>query len=178
MTNDNLSKLLSRIKIDNERFLVECYNSLIISLFEVVVNVLNSDQDLKLRTRNRLRNSSNKNLTSKNIVKDFTNCELSLDEAEKIKKLLEAYLNKSGKRYDYGPCIRYQLLQKQKCRCNLCGTDIDLDNSELDHTIPWVLVGDELGSDNLQLLCKDCNRRKSSSASYNLKMFLIKKDNH
>ena len=175
MANDNLSKLLSRNKIDSDRFLTECYNSLIISLFEVVVNVLNSDKKLKLTTRNRLRNSSNKNLTSKNIVKDFTNCELSLEEAEEVKKLLEAYFNKSGKRYEYDPTIRYQLLQKQKCSCNLCGTDIDLDNSELDHTIPWVLVGDELGSDNLQLLCRECNRRKSNCTSYNLKMFLIKK---
>ena len=144
----------------------------------MVANVLNSDKELKLKTRNRLRNSSNKSLASKNIVKDFTNCELSIEEAGEIRKLLEAYFNKSNKRYDYGPSIRHQLLQKQKCNCNLCGVNINLNNSELDHAIPWTLVGDELGSDNLQLLCKDCNRRKSSSTSYNLKMFLIKKDNY
>ena len=71
--------------------------------------------------------------------------------------------------------MRYSLLDKQNNKCNICNHNINISNAELDHIVPWTLVGDELGISNLQMLCKDCNRRKSKNSAYNLKMFLVNK---
>lgn len=49
----------------------------------------------------------------------------------------------------------------QKGICAHCGGHFELSQMEADHIIPWA-DGGKTSEDNLQMLCTDCNRRKSS----------------
>lgn len=52
--------------------------------------------------------------------------------------------------------------EKQEGVCPLCGEHFKFEEMEGDHITPWV-EGGKTDIDNLQMLCKECNRRKSKS---------------
>lgn len=51
--------------------------------------------------------------------------------------------------------------ERQGHRCALCGKEFDIDFMEGDHITPWC-EGGRTVADNCQMLCRECNRRKSS----------------
>ena len=50
--------------------------------------------------------------------------------------------------------------EKQNGICKTCGKHFDIKEMEADHITPWH-AGGKTSIDNCQMLCKDCNRRKS-----------------
>ena len=52
--------------------------------------------------------------------------------------------------------------ERQEGICPICGEHFDYEKMEGDHITPWV-EGGKTNADNLQMLCKECNRRKSKS---------------
>lgn len=50
---------------------------------------------------------------------------------------------------------------RQEGRCPLCGEWFDISFMEADHITPWS-QGGHTSLDNCQMLCRDCNRRKSN----------------
>ena len=50
--------------------------------------------------------------------------------------------------------------EKQKGICPKCGKHFELEQMEADHITPWSQGGKTL-AENCQMLCRDCNRRKS-----------------
>ncbi len=50
--------------------------------------------------------------------------------------------------------------ERQKGICPLCGQHFELREMEGDHITPWC-EGGRTNTENLQMLCRDCNRRKS-----------------
>ena len=50
--------------------------------------------------------------------------------------------------------------EKQNGICKNCGNHFDIKEMEADHITPWH-AGGKTSIDNCQMLCKDCNRRKS-----------------
>lgn len=53
-----------------------------------------------------------------------------------------------------------EAFERQKGICVKCKEKFDIDNMEADHITPWSNKGKTV-ADNCQMLCKDCNRRKS-----------------
>lgn len=51
--------------------------------------------------------------------------------------------------------------ERQGHRCAMCGKEFDIDFMEGDHITPWC-EGGRTVADNCQMLCRECNRRKSS----------------
>ena len=51
--------------------------------------------------------------------------------------------------------------EKQKGVCPICGEHFDFDEMEGDHIIPWSKGGKTI-SDNCQMLCRNCNRKKQN----------------
>jgi hypothetical protein len=49
--------------------------------------------------------------------------------------------------------------EKQRGKCAMCKANFDIDEMEGDHITPWS-EGGKTSTDNLQMLCKECNRRK------------------
>ena len=50
--------------------------------------------------------------------------------------------------------------ERQKGICPNCGKHFEIEQMEADHITPWHAGGKTI-SDNCQMLCRDCNRRKS-----------------
>lgn len=169
-----IDDLLKRNSITKDFFLDETYKCMLVSIFETIVLEM-KDNNVKNEIKKRYLNSNNKIITTKRIVYEKTRCKLSDEESKMLYKYLYAYFTKNGLRKNYDDSVRYNLINKQNGKCNICNRHIDIFTSELDHIVPWTMVGDELGTSNLQMLCKDCNRRKSKNSAYNLKMFLVNK---
>ena len=56
---------------------------------------------------------------------------------------------------------RREIYEKQDGICPLCGKHFEIEQMEADHITPWVEGGRTIAS-NCQMLCRDCNRRKSA----------------
>ena len=54
-----------------------------------------------------------------------------------------------------------EVYERQGGICPLCGKHFEIEQMEADHITPWV-EGGRTVADNCQMLCRDCNRRKSS----------------
>ena len=55
---------------------------------------------------------------------------------------------------------RREVYERQHGICPICGQHFELEQMEADHITPWCLGGRTV-ADNCQMLCRDCNRRKS-----------------
>lgn len=51
--------------------------------------------------------------------------------------------------------------ERQNGVCRSCGNQFDISKMEADHITPWS-KGGRTSADNCQMLCLDCNRRKSA----------------
>ena len=57
--------------------------------------------------------------------------------------------------------IKRQVYEKQEGICPMCKEHYEIEGMEADHITPWS-EGGKKTLDNCQMLCKDCNRRKSN----------------
>ena len=62
----------------------------------------------------------------------------------------------------FTPKMKREAYERQQGICVHCQKHFDIDGMEADHITPWHLGGATI-AENCQLLCKDCNRRKSGS---------------
>lgn len=61
----------------------------------------------------------------------------------------------------FTPSMRRECYERQDGICNLCKEHFEFIQMEADHITPWS-EGGRTSADNCQMLCKDCNRRKSN----------------
>lgn len=82
-------------------------------------------------------------------------------EGAKI-KFYEKKIHSSNKRKPISKSKRYKILHRDNFTCQACGRNPKEDGVklEIDHIIP-VSKGGLNNFDNLQVLCRDCNRGKS-----------------
>ena len=57
--------------------------------------------------------------------------------------------------------MKRESYERQKGKCKRCKQQFDISEMEADHITPWVEGGKTIAT-NCQMLCRDCNRRKSS----------------
>jgi hypothetical protein len=62
----------------------------------------------------------------------------------------------------FSPKMKREAYERQKGICAKCDTPFELDGMEADHIKPWHEGGQTVAA-NCQMLCKDCNRRKSGA---------------
>ena len=90
--------------------------------------------------------------------------ELMEDENVKNKKGIYSYvLTRKEKHLNiraFTKKQRRESYEKQKGICVKCKQHFELDEMEADHITPWHEGGKTI-AENCQMLCKDCNRRKS-----------------
>lgn len=67
--------------------------------------------------------------------------------------------------------IKQKKLKEQKHTCVYCGTKIGLDSSDLDHKTPLSRGGTD-HEENLQALCKKCNKEKHSKTDIEYKAWI------
>ncbi len=60
----------------------------------------------------------------------------------------------------FDPRMKRTAYEKQNGICHKCGEHFELEEMEADHITPWHAGGKTI-AENCQMLCRDCNRRKS-----------------
>jgi len=99
------------------------------------------------------------------------NTELKLsDEVKRLSKIEEDALRFKElllKNPPKRPGITYkrklELVIKQKGVCNLCNNELEENNYDFDHKIPWSQSFDN-SDGNIQILCLTCHRKKTVKA--------------
>lgn len=57
--------------------------------------------------------------------------------------------------------MKREVYEKQQGICHVCKEHYEITEMEADHITPWHLGGRRTIAENCQMLCKNCNRRKS-----------------
>lgn len=90
--------------------------------------------------------------------------ELMMDEDVTNKKGIYSYVLTRDERYlnirAFSENQKREAYERQNGICANCGVHFEIDEMEADHITPWHLGG-KTTSENCQMLCRDCNRRKS-----------------
>lgn len=60
----------------------------------------------------------------------------------------------------FSDSMKREAYERQKGICAKCGEHFEINEMEADHITPWS-QGGKTAAENCQMLCKDCNRRKS-----------------
>ena len=85
------------------------------------------------------------------------------DDVEK-KSGIYSYILTRDERYlgirAFSDSVRQKVYEKQKGICPICKEHFEINQMEADHITPWHEGGKTI-EENCQMLCKDCNRRKS-----------------
>ncbi len=89
---------------------------------------------------------------------------LILDDDIKKKSGIYPYILTRDEKYlsirAFSDAERQKIYEKQKGICVKCEEHFEIEEMEADHITPWHKGGKTI-EDNCQMLCKDCNRRKS-----------------
>lgn len=90
---------------------------------------------------------------------------LMLDDDVTKKNGIYPYLLTNDERYlsirAFTESQKIKAYEAQNGICPICGNHFEIGQMEADHITPWSQGGKTL-QDNCQMLCRDCNRRKSS----------------
>lgn len=89
---------------------------------------------------------------------------LMLDEDVTNKKGIYEYLLDGNEKHlnirIFNPKEKREAYERQQGICTNCQQKFEIEEMEADHIMPWHLGG-KTTSENCQMLCRDCNRRKS-----------------
>jgi 5-methylcytosine-specific restriction endonuclease McrA len=89
---------------------------------------------------------------------------LMMDDDVSNKKGIYAYVLTRNERYlsirAFTESQKRGAYERQQGNCVKCGKHFELSGMEADHITPWN-KGGKTNPDNCQMLCLDCNRRKS-----------------
>lgn len=174
MYSQRISDLLKANKIKEDTFEEKLYNTLILGVFEAICKDIKKN-GVQIEEKIRyMKYSNDKIAATKNIVKRYVGCDLSLYEYSRLSELLTAFFRTGDPRKKFDDDFREALIQQQNGKCAICGKSILSQNSHLDHIIPWDYVGDNL-NDNYQMLCETCNTRKGTSTYFEISMLLLNK---
>lgn len=170
MMQCGLEALLAVNGIDIEHGQQALYEALRMQCFATVCDVLREDRGAYLQALQDFRKWMNPAAFAEEMV--VAHCGYRLDEESyaALGNLFACFFRKNDVRITYPQIVRKRIAQQQKGKCAICGRPIT-HKSDLDHIIPWIYVGDTL-TDNLQLLCRDCNSKKRASLIYPLQVLL------
>ncbi len=91
---------------------------------------------------------------------------LILDDDVTNKKGIYPYLFTADEKYlsirAFTPAQKLAAYERQQGICPICGNHFEFEEMEGDHITPWS-QGGPTTAENCQMLCRDCNRRKSSN---------------
>ncbi len=90
--------------------------------------------------------------------------ELMIDDDVTNKKGIYEYLLDGQEKHinirAFTPAMKRSAYEKQKGICAICHQTFSIDEMEADHITPWH-SGGKTSAENCQMLCRECNRKKS-----------------
>ncbi|HEW97085.1 MAG: hypothetical protein DRR16_23190 [Candidatus Parabeggiatoa sp. nov. 3] len=95
------------------------------------------------------------------LVRGFVRAQIDKINAKKNPHKPPRPLTKSNKRIPIPKSVRYTVLHRDHYQCVACGRKAAQVELEIDHIVP-VSKGGTNDLNNLQTLCKECNRGKAA----------------
>ncbi len=90
---------------------------------------------------------------------------LMMDSDVQKKSGIYAYVLDGDERYlgirAFDDNTKREVYERQQGICKICGKHFDIEQMEADHITPWKEGGRTI-AENCQMLCRECNRRKSA----------------
>lgn len=90
---------------------------------------------------------------------------LMMDEDVSNKKGIYEYLFDRNEKHlnirEFSPNQKREAYERQKGICPRCNKHFELEEMEGEHIDPWS-KGGKTSAENCQMLCRECNRRKSN----------------
>ncbi|NLN72438.1 MAG: hypothetical protein GX137_06620 [Thermoplasmatales archaeon] len=131
----------------------------------------------ELRSKDKLMEIKNKirNLGEKNSVRILLN-KYSLTDVEfdYAFNIIINFIHKNDERNSDIQKYKPSIYNRQNGLCNSCLKKISIEHGRIDHIIPHCYVGDRLNSvDSLQILCSDCNKKKSNDAWFPIHYYIV-----
>lgn len=87
------------------------------------------------------------------------------DDDVTAKKGIYEYLLSESEKYlnirAFTQSMKRETYEKQAGICPICKQHFEIEQMEADHITPWC-EGGKTSAENCQMLCKECNRRKSN----------------
>ena len=86
------------------------------------------------------------------------------DDVTAKKGIYEYVLSKNEKHLNiraFTQSMKRETYEKQAGICPICKQRFEIEQMEADHITPWC-EGGKTSAENCQMLCKECNRRKSN----------------
>ena len=164
----------SRNDIPNNKFDIIIHDQILLIVFKEIVSIFESKKDIKIDTLDGYRSVVNKQLYTMRFIKKYFCIEFSEEELDILTTWIFAYFRKSTVRKTITIREKKLLHDEQRQVCFYCKKPILVSNLEVDHKVPWSLVGDEL-RDNLVATCFNCNREKKDRIDLGLKWLILKK---
>lgn len=151
----------------DEQIREEYQKSFMLNMFRKICVKMKNDNAYKTKLQTLFRETFDKSITTKSIIKKEFDYDLSNAEAKTMQLWFDAHFKRSSHRKTIPLSVKKKLFENQHGKCAVCGESLGEDWSKIhiDHIIPWTLVGDEL-EDNYQNLCETCNECKSASTDY------------
>lgn len=150
------------------------HNQILLIVFQETVSILNNNPELKVDILDGYRAANYKHLYLSRFIQKQFGLNFNAQDLEELNNWMIAYFRKSDVRRKVANEIKETLLSQQQNKCFFCKKLISIDNLEIDHKIPWSLVGDEL-SGNLVATCFSCNREKQNKIDLGLRWLILKK---
>ena len=110
-----------------------------------------------------LYNKYNDEIYDTKAIEEETAKLMADDDVEKKSGIYTYILTRDEKHLNiraFSDSIKQKVYEKQKGICPICKEHFEINQMEADHITPWHEGGKTI-EENCQMLCKDCNRRKS-----------------
>ena len=144
-------------------------------LWDYFQNVIDWVEKIFPKYRSKMKGVDWGTLYNKLKTDKFDLAKIEALEAEVSKLMKDEYIKAKGGIYPFvltrddrylnlrafGDNIRTEVYEEQKGKCIKCEKKFDIEGMDADHVTPYS-KGGQTTKDNCQMLCKDCNRRKSN----------------
>ena len=169
-----IERFNSRNDISNINFDNVVHEQILLILFREIVLIFESNVNLKIDTLDGYRSVIDKQLYTMRFLEEYFRIDFNEEELNTLTNWIFAYFRKSTIRKKITNDEKEILLVKQRYKCFYCKKNILTSNLEVDHKVPFSLVGDELDN-NLVATCFCCNREKKDKIDLGLKWLILKK---
>ena len=172
--NSDLSDFFQLNGINESVLYDALHKDILESILSEVCEYMKASESAYISTKNIYFRSSSDIDAVKQIVRHV--CKLSLAEKDYLwlNNCIKAFMKKKAYRKQFSHSFRQELWKKQAQKCYICGKDLLVEESHIDHIVPWDYVGDELDN-NYQVLCSDCNLHKSNHVALTVHSLIFNK---
>lgn len=173
MNQKSLNEFLELNNLNFNQLRESVYKDILEAILNKIFYFMKKNKSNEIYIKGIYRKRLDQILSTKLILKEITHCSLPKEDLIWLNKCLQAHFKKKDRRKSLKQIGIDLWLNGQK-NCKICGKHLNVNEINVDHVIPWDIVGDEL-ENNYQILCEHCNKSKGAHISQTLEKIIFNK---